>query len=302
MNLLRRRYRVLIDVDVTIHPIDPVRAADLWRKKMDTSAQFQDLHVSIAGYIAHQQRLFDVLTRDENVRDAWLRNEVLRQITEGDIEDYRDGPNPEHVLAPALTELSSPRRTFFERMRLNAALPDALSPLWDSGRARIRSLDLHDVPLARRSRDGPRDYRYRASIEVDAGLEQINRYRARFDYCQLRARSWDAPLPDFEEFIDHQIGLASAVVQHEGALDHLLREKITLELAHGGAAAACQPIPLRKFLKRVIRRLPEEDRWHFMDAAHLGVFLASIGAIRDALSSRILFMTMFAPERLTVVK
>jgi hypothetical protein len=147
----------------------------------------------------------------------------------------------------------------------------------------------------------PKDYRYRASIEVDAGFEQINRYAARLDYRQLRARNWDDPLPDFDEFIDHQIGLAAAVVQHEGALDHWLRDMVTFEIAHGGAAEVHPPVRLRKLLKPVIRGLPT-DRSYFLDAARAGVFLASIGAVRDALSSRILFMAMFAPEHLSAVK
>lgn len=296
----RRRYRVCVDVDVRLRPIDVIDAAENWRFLMQLKHPFNALGVTQHKYIACQQRLLDGLLRDEATLDAWLRNDVSLAVTDGDADAFQGDAVTHEMLAPIIPELPEPDREYFEAMLANDRFHEAAESLFAATRSRVVSMTIEEI--LNHEREGARlhvDQRYRASIDVIAEIGEIDPGKAAQDLTRIQKSARIELGVSMPEYADRQRELRDTLIRNKAVLDVWLRDQILADIADGGARQMRVDRKHADILRPVIDRMPAEDL-AYLERAVAGDFLyEAVESFQNALDSDIVSVAVIAlPEAL----
>lgn len=133
-----RRFRLTIDVDATLEPIDVSRALDRWSEAHEAGSAAGE--VSFDEFVRYQRLLLNELAADESLRDLWLKRAVCNTVGDSGAESFLRADSEEALLAPVLATLPPDDRLFYDATIAQDLLYENAPVLFESRDSRIESV------------------------------------------------------------------------------------------------------------------------------------------------------------------
>jgi hypothetical protein len=119
-----KHYRLIVDVDVTIHDLNLEVVRERWEQRARERAEAsedpaflqEEEELPTEQDLIPLQRMLEQLLKNPAHLDRWLRREIIMEVDEGGLEHYRIPMEEEEELRPLVNDLPPRERHWWREL------------------------------------------------------------------------------------------------------------------------------------------------------------------------------------------